>query len=63
MAEARVALTRESVVDLDGLAEWLGCSRRKAAAMDLPYFLVGSRPRFIIGQCIDVLAERAQTAA
>lgn len=57
------AITRETVVDLDGLAAWLRTSREKAEKMDLPYFMVGKRQRFLIGQCIDVLAERARTAA
>jgi hypothetical protein len=58
-----MTLTRESVVDLDGLAEWLGVSRRIAERMDLPFFMAGKRQRFLIGQCADVLAERARSAA
>jgi hypothetical protein len=56
-------VTRETVVDLEGLAEWLGVSRRIAERMDLPFFMAGKRQRFLIGQCIDVLAERARSAA
>lgn len=55
--------TRESVLTLDELAAALKCSRRKAEAMDLPFFMVGKRQRFIYGQVLDVLAERARSAA
>ena len=63
MDERTQPLTRESVVDLDGLAQWLGVSRRIAETMDLPFFMAGKRQRFLIGQCIDVLTERAKSAA
>lgn len=58
-----VTLTRESVLTLDELALALKSSRRTVAKMDLPYFMIGTRQRFIYGQVLDVLAERARTAA
>lgn len=56
-------LTRESVLTPDELAAALKCSRRKVDAMDLPFFMVGKRQRYVYGQVLDVLAERARNAA
>lgn len=56
-------VTRESVLTPDELARALKTSRRQVDAMDLPFFLVGKRVRFIYGQVLDALAERAENAA
>lgn len=53
-------LTRESVLTPDEMAHALKCSRRKVDAMDLPFFMIGQRVRYIYGQVLDVLAERAK---
>lgn len=51
------------MLTLNELAAALKTSRRKAEKMDLPYFMLGKRQRFIWGQVLDVLAERARSAA
>lgn len=56
-------LTRESVLTLEELAIALKSSKRTVGKMDLPYFMLGTRQRFIYGQVLDVLAERARSAA
>lgn len=56
-------LTRESIVTPDELAQALKTSRRRVDSMDLPFFMVGKRQRYVYGQVLDVLAERARSAA
>lgn len=56
-------LTRDTILTPDELAQALKCSRRKVDAMDLPFFMLGKRVRYIYGQVLDVLAERARSAA
>lgn len=51
------------MLTLDELALALKSSRRMVAKMDLPFFIIGNRQRFIYGQVLDVLAERARSAA
>lgn len=63
MTEPTQPPTRESVLTVSELAAALKTSRRTAEAMDLPYFMLGKRQRFIWGQVLDVLAERARNAA
>jgi hypothetical protein len=58
-----LTLTRDSVLTLDELARALKSSRRSVEKMDLPFFMLGKRQRFIYGQVLDVLAERARSAA
>ena len=55
-----VAYPREAVVNLDQLAAALGVSRQIAEKMDLPFFMAGARQRFVWGQVLDVLAQRAK---
>ncbi len=63
MRETTPQLNRESVLTLDELALALKSSRRMVSKMDLPFFIIGNRQRFIYGQVLDVLAERARSAA
>lgn len=56
-------ITRETVLTVDELAKALKVNRRIAERMDLPFFMAGKRQRFVWGQVLDVLAERARTAA
>lgn len=58
-----LVLTRESVLTPNELAAALKTSRRKIDAMDLPFFMLGKRQRYIWGQVLDVLAQRAEQAA
>lgn len=55
-----VTYTREAVLDIEQLAAGLGVSVRTVERMDLPTVILGARTkRFIWGQILDVLAERA----
>lgn len=55
-----VVYSRDAVVDIEQLAAGLGVSVRTAERMDLPSFIVGARSRrWLWGQVLDVLAERA----
>lgn len=56
---APVAFPREAIVTLAQLAAALQVSERIAQGMDLPYFMAGKRQRWIMGQVLDVLAQRA----
>ena len=58
-----VTYPREAVLNLDQLAAALGVGRETAEKMDLPFFLAGKRQRFIWGQVLDLLAERADPSA
>jgi hypothetical protein len=51
---------REAVLTLEQLAAWLQISPDAAANLNLPSFPVGKRGRrYIAGQVLDKLAERA----
>lgn len=55
-----ITYPREAVLDIDQLAAGLGVSVRTIERMDLPTVILGARTkRFIWGQVLDVLAERA----
>ncbi len=54
-----VEYSREAVLDKHQLAAGLGVCVAIAMRMDLPFFMAGGRERFIWGQVLDVLAERA----
>jgi hypothetical protein len=55
-----VTYPREAVLDIEQLAAGLGVSVRTIERMDLPTVILGARTkRFIWGQILDVLAERA----
>lgn len=56
---APVTFPRDTVLTLSQLAAALQVEERTAQGMDLPYFYAGKRQRFIYGQCLDVLAQRA----
>lgn len=53
------AYPREAVLTLSQLALALQVEERTVQSMDLPFFRAGTRQRFIYGQCLDVLAQRA----
>ncbi len=59
MVRIPVVFSRDAVVDVDQLAAGLGVSRRIAEGLDLPSFKVGERRRWLWGQVLDILAERA----
>ncbi len=55
-----VAYPREAVVDLDQLAAGLGCSTDTADKADFPCVYIAPRVRrYVWGQILDVLMERA----
>jgi hypothetical protein len=55
-----ITYPREAVLDIEQLAAGLGVSVRTIERMDLPTVILGARTkRFIWGQILDVLAERA----
>lgn len=56
---APVTYPRDTVLTLSQLAAALQVEERTAQGMDLPYFYVGKRQRFLWGQCLDMLAQRA----
>lgn len=58
-----VSYPREAVVDLEQLAAGLGVGRGVAEKMDLPFFMAGARMRFVWGQVLDVLEQRAKENA
>jgi hypothetical protein len=59
--ELRPVITypRDAIVEVSHVAAALGVSDEIVNGMDLPSFPAGKRPRFIWGQVLDVLAERA----
>lgn len=54
-----VTYSRDAVVDVRQLAAGLGVSVEIAKKMDLPFAAVGQRERFVWGQVLDTLMERA----
>lgn len=55
-----VTFPREAVLEIEHVAAGLGCARNKADKLDLPFFYVGARQRYLWGQVLDVLADRAK---
>ena len=54
-----VAYPREAVLDKAQLAAGLNVSIRKVERLDVPCTYLGSSPRWVWGQVLDVLTERA----
>lgn len=54
-----VVYQRDAVLEASHVAAALGVGVKTVERMDLPYFLAGARQRFIWGQVLDVLAQRA----
>lgn len=55
---------REAVLTKEQLAGALQCSPRQVERMDLPAIYLGAKsPRFIWGQVLDTLSERARKGA
>lgn len=63
--ELRPVITypRDAILELAHVAKALGVSEEIAHKMDLPCFYAGRKPRFLWGQVLDVLAERASPDA
>jgi hypothetical protein len=58
-----ISYPRDAVVDRHQLAAALGVSVGIAMTMDLPSFMAGGRERWVWGQVLDVLCERALPTA
>lgn len=54
-----VAYSRDAVLTLQQLAAALQVEERTVQSMDLPFFMAGKRQRWVWGQVLDVLAQRA----
>jgi hypothetical protein len=54
-----VTYPREAVLDKAQLAAGLNVSVRKVERLDLPCTYLGNSPRWVWGQVLDVLVERA----
>lgn len=59
-SEAVVTFPREAVLNAEQLGSALQVSASTIERMDLPFFRAGNRVRYIYGQVLDVLAERAK---
>jgi hypothetical protein len=58
-----VSYPRDTVLDKHQLAAGLGVCVAIAIKADLPFTMIGGRPKWIWGQVLDVLAERALPSA
>lgn len=58
-----VSYPRDTVLDKHQLAAALGVNERIAMNARLPFTMIGQRERFVWGQVLDVLAERALPTA
>lgn len=58
-----VAYPREAVLDKHQLAAGLGVSLEIVMRENFPFTMVGRRERFVWGQILDILAERALPTA
>jgi hypothetical protein len=54
-----ITFPRDAIVESAHVAAALGTSVEKVGQMDLPCFYVGRKPRYVWGQVLDLLAERA----
>lgn len=54
-----ITYPRDAILQKSHVAAALGVEERIVDRMDLPAFAAGARPRFLWGQVLDVLAERA----
>lgn len=63
--EHRTPITypREAIVEPSHVAAALGVSEEIVGKMDLPTFYAGRKPRYVWGQVLDVLAQRANPDA
>lgn len=50
---------RDAIVETSHVSAALGVSEEIVGKMDLPCFYAGKKPRYLWGQVLDVLAERA----
>lgn len=57
-----VTYPRDAVLETAHVSAALGVSEEIVGKMDLPCFYAGKRPRYIWGQVLDFLAERAKPA-
>jgi hypothetical protein len=58
-----ITYPRDAIVQAAHVAAALGVSEEIVAKMDLPTFCAGKRARFVWGQVLDVLAQRANPDA
>lgn len=58
--ETPIIYSRDAVVTIDEVAAALRVSIHTVRRMDLPTVYAGRQPRYIWGQLLDTLAERAQ---
>lgn len=58
-----VTYPRDAIVETKHVAAALHVSEAIVATMDLPTFGAGKRPRYLWGQVLDTLAERAAPTA
>lgn len=55
-----ITYPRDAILEARHVAAALGVSDEIVAKMDLPCFYAGKRARFVWGQVLDTLAERAK---
>lgn len=65
MPELRPIITypRDAIVEKSHVGAALGVSEEIVDKMDLPCFYAGKKPRFLWGQVLDILGERANPDA
>lgn len=57
---APITYSRDAVVTIDEVAAALRVSASTVRRMDLPTVYIGRQPRYVWGQILDTLTERAQ---
>lgn len=55
-----VTYPRDAILTVEHLAAAFDCSPKTIGRMDLPVFFAGKMPRYVWGQVIDTLVERAK---
>jgi hypothetical protein len=58
-----ITFPRDAILETAHVAAAIGVSRDVVGTMDLPCFYPGAYPRFLWGQVLDVLAQRAHADA
>lgn len=58
--DAVVCYPRDAILDAEQVGRALRVGSESVLKMDLPCFYVGKRARFLWGQVLDTLAQRAQ---
>lgn len=61
---SRAQFTRETVLDSDQCAEWLGVSTDTLERQDVPCAYLGARTRlYVVGEVLDFLAKKMRRAS